>query len=463
LKLKNSEKKEKNEVELVIEVQPEEVEAAVNKAYLKSRSRIAVPGFRKGKAPRGIIERMYGAEIFHSDTLDSLLPDALRFAMKESGFDTVGFPRVSDVDFVENNTRVEITVIAALHPEVSLGVYKGLKAPKPPVEVPDSEIDNEIESTRSRNARIEKADRAAAKGDIAVIDFEGFVDDVAFEGGKGENYELELGSGSFIPGFEDKVEGMVVGDLRDIDLVFPENYKEDLAGKPVVFKVRLNEVKEKILPELDDEFAKDVSEFDTLIEYKASIKEGVLSARQKDVDETFESILMEQLVDTMEVDVPDAMIEEQLERAMENFSRQMSAYGMEPTQYMQMLGTTPEVFRERMRDNSERQVKVSLALDKIAELEGVEVNEADLEEEYKVTAERYKTDVDKLKDSIPIDEIKRDIRLRKAARIVIDSAIIIDEPDGKNKNAEAAPKKKSSKSGSAATKKASPKHSERKS
>ena len=424
LKVKTSEKKEKNEVELIIEVAPEEFEAAVNKAFIKNKNRIAVPGFRKGKAPRRIIEKMYGVEIFHSDALDAILPDVLTFAMKNTDLEIVGYPKISDIDIKDNNGGADITMIAAVHPEVTLGKYKGLTAPKPEVDIPAHEIDAEIASMRVRNARIEKADRPAAHGDIAVINFEGFVDNIAFEGGKGENYELELGSGTFIPGFEEKVEGMEIGEERDIDLVFPENYKEDLAGKPVVFKVKLNEVKEKSLPDLDDEFAKDVSEFDTLQEYKDDIKNRLQKTRQQDVDETFENILMEKVVDSMEAEVPEAMIEEQMESSMNNFTRQISTYGMEPEKYMQMMGISPEDFKERMRLTSERQVKVALALEKIAELEGIEIKDSEIEDEYKEASERYGMEIDKLKESVDVEDITRDLKLRAAAKIVIDSATV---------------------------------------
>jgi len=448
LKIKSTEKKENNEVELIIEISPEELESAVNKAFIKNRSRIAVPGFRKGKAPRKIIEKMYGVEIFLSDALDDILPDTLRFAMKESEFNIVGYPKVSDVDIKENNTYAEVTLIAALYPEVKIGKYKGLSAPKLSVEVPEAEIESQVATMRDRNARIEKADRPAANGDIAVIDFEGFVDDVAFEGGKGENYELTLGSGQFIPGFEEKVEGMAAGDTRDIDLVFPENYKEDLAGKPVVFKVKLNEVKEKLLPDLDDEFAKDVSEFDTLDEYKADIKAKLLETRQKEVDENFENILMEQIIETLEADVPEAMVEEQMDNSMNNLTRQISAYGMQPAQYMQMLGVTPEVFKERMREGSENQVKAALALEKIAEIEKIEVSSDEVEEEYKEASERYKMEIDKLKESVTLDDIIRDLKLRKAAKLVVEHAIAEDFKEGdlkKEKTKKPAAKKKEAK------------------
>ena len=462
MKLKNSKKIENNEIELTVEVEPEELEAEVNKAFLKNRKRIGVPGFRKGKAPRKVIERMYGAEIFLSDALETIMPDVLRFVMEDKELDIVGYPKVSDVDVKENNTVAEVVLIAALYPEVSIGKYKGLSAPKPTVEVPEGEIEKEIESVRARNARIEKVDRLAENGDVTIIDFEGFVDNVAFEGGKGENYELTLGSGQFIPGFEDKVIGMAVGEERDLDLVFPENYKADLAGKPVIFKVKLNELKEKILPELDDEFAKDVSEFDTLDEYKADIKGKILEERQKDVDETFENILMEQLADSLEADVPEAMIEEQHENAMNTLSRQISAYGMQPAQYMQMLGLTPDEFKEKTRESSEKQVRAALALQKVAELEGIEISDDEVEEEYKTAAGRYNMEADKFKENVPREDIIRDLKIRNAAKIVVDNAIVEEykesdsseskDKDSKKTTAKEAPAKKTAAKKPAASK-----------
>jgi len=440
--LKSTEKKEKNEVDLVIGVEPAELEAAVNKAYHKNKNRIAVPGFRKGKAPRRIIEKMYGVEIFLSDALDDILPEVIRFARKETDLELVGYPKVSDVDLAEDNSNVTFTLTAGLYPEVTIGKYKGLSAPKPPVEVRESEIDSEVESIRKRNARIEKADRPAENGDIAVIDFEGFVDDKAFEGGKGENYDLELGSGQFIPGFEDKVIGMAPGEERDIDLVFPEQYKEDLAGKPVVFKVKLNEVKGKSLPDLDDEFAKDVSEFDTLAEYRADIKDRLLKERQTDVDETFETILIEQISETLEADVPEAMIDEQVENSINALTRQISAYGMQPAQYMQMMGVTPDEFKEKMRSNSEKQVRATLALQKIAELEALEIDETEVEEEYKEAAKRYGMELDKFKETIKPKDIIRDLKLRAAAKFLVDNAIVTEykEPAEKSSKKPAAKK-----------------------
>jgi trigger factor len=424
LNLKSSEKKDKNEAEFIIEVIPEELEAAINEAYLKNRNRISVPGFRKGKAPRAIIERMYGKEMFLGDAMDALLPEVLRFAMKDTEYKVVGYPKVTDFDVKDDTKSAEITLLVSLYPEITIGEYKGLSAEKPSIDIPDKEIDAEIEKIRTRNARIEKVDRAAKDGDTSIIDFEGFVDGVAFEGGKGENYELELGSGSFIPGFEEKIVGMEIGEERDLDLVFPEQYKEDLAGKPVIFKVKLNELKEKILPDLDDEFAKDVSEFDTLKEYKDDIKANLQKSRMEEVNEVFENELMQQVIESMQGDVPETMIDEKMDVMMDNFNRQMSSYGMQPAQYMQMLGITPEIYKERVRLQAEQQVKATLALEKIAELENIEITDEQIEEEYKEAAELYKMEVEQIKERVPKKDIASDLKLKAAAKIVTDSAKI---------------------------------------
>ncbi|MDR2599713.1 MAG: trigger factor [Oscillospiraceae bacterium] len=424
MNLKSSEKKDKNEAEFIIEVIPEELEAAINEAYLKNRNRISVPGFRKGKAPRAIIERMYGKEMFLGDAMDALLPEVLRFAMKDTEYKVVGYPKVTDFDVKDDTKSAEITLLVSLYPEITIGEYKGLSAEKPSIDIPDKEIDAEIEKIRTRNARIEKVDRAAKDGDTSIIDFEGFVDGVAFEGGKGENYELELGSGSFIPGFEEKIVGMEIGEERDLDLVFPEQYKEDLAGKPVIFKVKLNELKEKILPDLDDEFAKDVSEFDTLKEYKDDIKANLQKSRMEEVNEVFENELMQQVIESMQGDVPETMIDEKMDVMMDNFNRQMSSYGMQPAQYMQMLGITPEIYKERVRLQAEQQVKATLALEKIAELENIEITDEQIEEEYKEAAELYKMEVEQIKERVPKKDIASDLKLKAAAKIVTDSAKI---------------------------------------
>ena len=427
MNIKSCEKKEKNEADIIVEVDAEEFESALGKAFIKNRNRISVPGFRKGKAPRKIIENMYGSSVFHNDALDILVPDAVRLVGTESELRIVGFPQATDLDFKDDNKGVDITITVAVYPEVAIGEYKGLSAVKPPVSALDSEIDYEVEAIRLRNASIDKVDRPAANGDIAVIDYEGFLDGEPFEGGKGENYDLELGSNSFIPGFEEKIIGMAAEEQRELELVFPDNYAEHLAGKQVVFKVKLNEVKEKILPDLDDEFAKDVSEFDTLEEYRADIKDKLLKSRQAEADAAFENAIMDKLAETIDAEIPEAMIEEQMEIAMNNFASQISSRGMDPSAYLQIMGITPEIFRENMRASSEKQVKVMLALEKIADTENVEVSDEDVESEYNDGAERYQMEIDKLKESVDRETILRDVKIRRAAKIVTDNAIA-EEP-----------------------------------
>jgi len=423
LKIKSCEKKEKSVAELVIGVSAEEFNNAINDAYRKNRNRISVPGFRKGKAPRGIIERMYGATVFHSDALEIIMPAVLNQAVTESDLKIISVPEVTDFNINETDGSVDIMVSAYLLPEVKLGEYKGLSAYKPPADVPDSEIDREIADIRMRNARIEKVDRPASNGDIAVIDYEGFIEGEQFEGGKAEGYELELGSITFIPGFEEKLQGMCAGQDRDIDLVFPESYAEHLAGKPVTFKVNMIEVREKQLPDLDDEFAKDVSEFDTFEEYKADIREKQTKARQAEADSEFENALMDKIAETTEADIPVVMVEQQMDDSMHNFARQISSYGMDPSSYLKMMNTTPEAFRENMRGSSEKQVKIMLALAKIAELEGIEVSAEDIESEYKEASVKYGMEIEKLKESVDEERIATDIKMRRAAKIVTDSAV----------------------------------------
>ncbi|MCL2408051.1 MAG: trigger factor [Oscillospiraceae bacterium] len=423
LNLKSIEKKEKNMTELIVKISREEFDAAKHKAYIKNKNQIAVPGFRRGKAPRKIIENMYGNSVFYNDALDIILPDVVSFSVKEKGDDVrlASFPQVTDVD-IKDDESAEITLNAALYPEVTLGEYKGLSAVKPAVEVADVEIDSELAALQTRNARTETVDRPAINGDTAVMDFEGFVDGVAFDGGKGENYELELGSGTFIPGFEEKVQGMVTGEERDLDLVFPENYSENLAGKAVVFKVKLNEVKSKIMPELDDEFAKDVSEFDTLEEYKADIRAKIAEAKQQEADAAFENALMEKIIESIEVELPDAMVAEHMENSINNFTQQISAYGMNPEMYLQMMNLTPEQFQMNMRDQSVKQLKTMLVLEKIAELEGVKVTDEDIESEYAALAERYGMEVDTVKQSLETEAVTGDLKMRAAAKIVTENA-----------------------------------------
>ena len=427
MNIKSTEKKENNMIELIIEVSTEEFDSAVNDVYKKSRSKISVPGFRKGKVPRKIVEAMYGKGVFHGDALDIIAPTVLDFAISETDLKLVGYPQITDID-IKDEGSLEVMVDVAEYPEVTLQEYKGLSAYKPSTEVEESEIDDEIEAVRLRNARMEKIDRAAEYGDTVFIDFQGYIDDEAPESTKGENYPLLLGSGNFIPGFEEQLLGMVTEEERSIDVVFPEDYSEEFAGKAATFKVKLNEIREQILPDIDDEFAKDVSEFDTLEEYKANIRERFSTSKVAQSDAAFEDALMEQIIESMEADIPEIMIEIQLENATNSFARQMAAYGMDPTYYLQMTGTTPEQFISDMRVTSEKQVKTVLALNKIAELEGIEINEEDIEKEYEESAERMNMEVDKLKESLSVDNITDDIKFKRAAKVVMDAATAEDTP-----------------------------------
>jgi trigger factor len=446
LKVLQSDKKEKGLVEAIVEVAPEEYDAVAAKAFIKNKNRISVPGFRKGKAPRRIVERMYGADIFINDSLELLYPDMLELFSGETEYKIVDRPTITDIDFKEDEGGLAITVSFTIYPEVTVGEYMGISAPKGSYDVAESEIDNEIATLRLRNARIESVERPAADGDITIIDFEGFLDGEPFDGGKGENYELELGSNSFIPGFEEKVCGMEIGEQRDIDVVFPEQYVEHLAGKAVVFKVKLHEVKEKQLPDIDDEFAKDVSEFDTIAEYKADIRERLEKEQRIKVDDAFEAAVMDKVLEGMDVEVPDAMVEERMDFAMQNFARQMSAYNMDPTQYLKMMNMTPEDFRENSRENSEKQVKISLALEKIAEFENIEISDDDLENEYKKAAEELDKDIEELKKTVDKEGLVHDLKLRAAMKTVLDSAIVLDaDSESKDSSKKSAPKKPASK------------------
>jgi trigger factor len=426
LNVKNYEQKDKKTAELTVEVTAEEFDKALEQAFKKNKNQISVPGFRKGKAPRKIIEKMYGASVFYNDALDIILPTVCSHGVSEKELRTVGYPKIQNVDFGDDKSAV-VTYTVELYPEVKLGQYKGISAVKPAVSVDDNAVASEIAGIQLRNARIQTAERPAINGDTAVIDFEGFVDGVPFEGGKGEDYELVLGSNTFIPGFEEKLQGMKTGEERDLDLVFPKEYKEDLAGKPVIFKVKLKEVKEKILPELDDEFAKDVSEFDTLEEYKNSIREKLLAGKKEESDKAFEDAVLTKVVEGMECEVPDAMIEDYLDGYIENFSRQLASYGMELGQYLSMLGTNIEAFRDNIRPNSEKQIKATLALEKIAELEKLQPAEEEIEANYKEMSEKYGVEIDVAKQSVPKDSIVRELNLRAASKLLVENAIA-EEP-----------------------------------
>ena len=371
MKLKSVEKLENGKVCLEIQVEKAEFDAAMDKSYHKNAPKITVPGFRKGKAPRKMIERMYGAGVFTEDAVNFAYPEAYEAALAESGYEPVEQADVELVEMDENGFTVKATV--TVKPEVKLGNYKGIEAEKPAAKVTKKDIDAEINSMLERNARLVTVEREAKDGDTVVIDFEGFVDDVAFEGGKGENYSLKLGSNQFIPGFEAQLVGKKAGEDADVNVTFPTEYHaEDLAGKAAIFKVKVHEVKETELPVADDEFAKDVSEFETLDELKKSIEAKIKDSREKMADEAFENAVLDEIVKNMKVDLPDVMIENQLDKICDDFANRLGAQGVTLDQYLQMMQSNMEDFRKNFRSGAEHQVKVQLALEAIAKAEKLE-------------------------------------------------------------------------------------------
>ena len=419
--IKNVEKLEKSRVALEIEVGAEEFEAAVAKAYAKMRNKISVPGFRPGKAPRKMVEKLYGPEVFYSDAVDEAFPAAYEKAVESEKLDTIGYPEVEMVgDVTKDGFTFKATV--AVYPDVKLGEYKGVSAPKEEVKVTADDVKERLNEMAERNARLVSVERKAKKGDTAVIDFEGFDNGVAFAGGKGENYELELGSGSFVPGFEDQVIGMKAGEEKDIDITFPKDYQKDLAGKAVVFHVKVNEVKFKELPELDDDFAKDVSEFDTLKELKDDIKKQIEADRQKAVDVAYENALIEKVANTIECEIPEILIEQQCRRFLEEFKSRVMAQGIPYDQYAKMTGMDEKKFMEDGREPAIKQVKMDLAIAQIIEQENLEATAEEIEEEYKKLSGYYGMDVDMVKKYLGENEVRTQILNTKAVAVVVDNA-----------------------------------------
>ena len=429
--VKNCEKLEKSQVALTVEVSAEEFEAAVEKAYQKMRKKINVPGFRPGKAPRKVIEGMYGAEVFFEEAMNNAFPEAYEAAVKEQDLQVVGYP---SVELVGECTKEGFTfkAVAPVYPEVTLGDYKGLSAPKDEVKVTAADVDERLKELTDRNTRLESVDREAKEGDTAVIDFEGFLDGKPFEGGKGEKHSLELGSHSFVPGFEEQVVGMKAGDEKDIDITFPEDYHADLAGKAVVFKVKVHEVKEKQVPALDDEFAKDVSEFDTLKDLKADLKKKITEERQKAADRAFEEALMEQVAANITADVPDAMIEAQCRQFLDNFKMQIAQQGIPYDQYMKMTGMDEAKLLEDAKEPATRQVRMDLAMRAIIEAEKLEATDEEVEAEFQKMADEYNIDLETVKKYLQAEQVKDQIISRKAVAVVVDSATAA-KPEKKTK------------------------------
>ena len=421
--VKSCEKLEKSRVALTIETSAEEFEAAVNKAYLKMRGKINVPGFRVGKAPRKIIEKMYGAEVFYEEAVNIILPDAYEDAVKEQGLETVGYPQVELESCTKDGVVFKCTV--AVYPEVKLGQYKGLEAPKAEVKVAAADVNARLKEMADRNSRLVSVERAVKKGDTADIDFEGFDNGVAFDGGKGENFDLEIGSGSFVPGFEEQLIGMKAGEEKDIDITFPENYTPELAGKPVVFHVKVNEVKVKEVPAIDDEFAKDVSEFDTLKDLKADIKKKMTAERTEAAQRAFEDVLMAKVAEGVEADIPQEMVELQAERMMEQFKQQLASQGIPFDQYLQMTGTTEADFRKQADGPAAEQVKMDLAVEAIIKAEGLEASDEDVENEMKSVAEKYGMDLDTVKKYLRPEDVKEQVIREKVVKLVADNAVAV--------------------------------------
>lgn len=424
MSVKSCEKVEKSQVALTIEVGAAEFEAAIEKAYQKMRKKINVPGFRPGKAPRKIIEGMYGAEVFFEEAINIAFPDAYEAAVKEQELQVVGYP---NVEMVGEVTREGFTfkATAPVYPEVTLGEYKGLTAEKEEVKVTAADVDERLKQLSDRNTRLVSVEREAQEGDTAVIDFEGFLDGKPFDGGKGENHSLELGSHSFVPGFEEQVVGMKAGDEKDIDITFPEDYHADLAGKAVVFKVKVHEVKEKQVPELDDEFAKDVSEFDTLKELKADLKKKITEERQKDADRAFEDALMEQVAEGITAEIPDAMVENQARQFLDNFKMQIAQQGIPYDQYMKMTGMDESKLLSDAKEPALRQVRMDLAVAAIIKAENIEASDEDVEAEFQKLAEQYGMDVEMVKKYLQPEQVKDQIVSQKAVAIVVDSATAV--------------------------------------
>ena len=420
MKVTSVEKKEKSTVELTIQVDAEQFEAAVQKAYLKNRAKINVPGFRKGKAPRKIIEGMYGSGVFYEDAINDVYPGAYEEAVKEQNLDDVGYPKMEIVEVGKEGFTFKALV--SVRPEVKLGEYKGLTAPKEEVEVTEKDIDEEMKPFVDRATRLVSVKRKAKKGDTAVIDFEGFDNGTPFEGGKGENYELKLGSGSFVPGFEEQVIGMKAGEEKDLDITFPEDYHADLAGKAVVFHVKVNEVKEPQTPELDDEFAKDVSEFETLEAFRKDLGEKLAKRREAQVQNDFENAVMEQLVENMECEIPDGMVEVQLDKLMDDYAMRLQGQGISLDDYMKMMGMTPEMMRASARPSALRQVQMELALTAVADAENLQVTAEEIEAEMNRLAEQYGLKLEQVKAAVPEESLTKDLRLKKASDLVIAEA-----------------------------------------
>lgn len=421
--LKSSNKVDTNTYEIEVTVDAQTFADACKSAYMKQRKSIQIPGFRKGKATQGMVEKVYGEGAFYEEALEILYPNAVQSAIDEAELKVVGQPFDLDVPVMSKAEGVEMKMKVTTYPEVKLGEYKGLEAKMLDTEATDDDVAEELKNMQDRNSRLVTVeDRAAEMGDTAEIDFEGFVDGVAFEGGKGENYPLELGSGSFIPGFEEQVVGHKSEEEFDVNVTFPEEYAEELAGKDAVFKCKIHEIKSKELPELDDDFAKDVSEFDTLDELKADLKKQIADRKTASANTDFENQLLEQVCDNMEVEIPECMFDQKCDEMIQDYAYRLQMQGIDLNTYLGYLGQTQEQFKAQFMDGAKQQVKTQIALDAIVEAEKLEATEDEINAEIDKLAAQYDMEADKIKAAVPQDQIAKDVTTKKAVDLIVNSA-----------------------------------------